>query len=116
MSDLEPAMLDFIKTNVNSFIKWDLLRFFYNNRHTTDTAENIAHYAGRTVSMIERELDELVDSGIMAKSGQNGASIYSLMSDETTWALMSEFVSGCEDRHFRIKVVHHIIRADPAGL
>ncbi|MBE7550259.1 MAG: hypothetical protein HS126_04180 [Anaerolineales bacterium] len=60
MDDLEPAMLDFVKTNVNSFIKWDLLRFFYNNRHTTDTAENIAKYAGRTVSMIGRELDELV--------------------------------------------------------
>ena len=48
--------------------------------------------------MIERELDEWVDSGIVVKSGQNGASAYSLMSDETTWALMNEFVSGCEDR------------------
>ncbi|MCL4302309.1 MAG: hypothetical protein KJ077_41860 [Anaerolineae bacterium] len=116
MDDLEPAMLDFVKTNVNSFTKWDLLRFFYNNRHMTNTAENIAKYAGRTVSMIERELDEWVDNGIVVKSGQNGASAYSLMSDETTWALMSEFVSGCEDRHFRIKVVHHIIQADPASL
>lgn len=75
-----------------------MLRFFYNNRHTTNTTENIAKYAGRTVSMIERELDEWVDSGIVVKSGQNGASAYSLMSDETTWALMNEFVSGCEDR------------------
>lgn len=116
MDDLEPAMLDFIKTNVSSFIKWDLLRLFYKNRHSSDTAENIAHCAGRTASMIERELDDLVDSGIMVKSGQDGGSTYSLMSDEQTWALMSEFVSECEDRHFRIKVVHHIILADSAGL
>lgn len=116
MEDLDPILLDFIKTNVNSFIKWDLLRFFYKNRHSSDTVENIAQYAGRTVSVIERELDELVNTGIMVKSGLNGASTYSLRGDETTWALMSEFVSGCEDRHFRIKVVYHIIRADAASL
>ena len=109
LDDLEPTMLDFIKTNVNSFTKWDLIRFFYKNQHTIDTAEKIAQYAGRTVPVIVRGLDDLVDSGIMVKRGVEGVLTYSLGNDEKTWALMSEFVSGCEDRDFRIKVIYHIV-------
>jgi hypothetical protein len=115
MDDLEPTLLDFIKTNVNSFIKWDLLRLFYKNRHTIDTAENIARYAGRNVAVIKKELEDLVNSGIMVKKGLDGISTYSLESDETTWALVSQFVSACEDRDIRIKVVYHIVRAIPAS-
>lgn len=115
MDDLEPTLLDFIKTNVNSFIKWDLLRFFYKNRDTIDTAENIARYSGRNVAVITKELEDLVNSGIMVKKGLNGVSTYSLESDEITWALVSQFVSACEDRDIRIKVVYHIVRATPVS-
>jgi hypothetical protein len=111
IDDLEPAMLDFIKSNVNSFIKWDLLRLFYENHDLIDTPENVAKYAGRTVAVIERELEDLVTSGLMIKKGLNGIpSTYSLASDEKTWSLISQFISACEDRHFRIKVVYHIVQ------
>jgi hypothetical protein len=115
MSDLEPALLDFIKTHLNSFIKWDLLKLFNKNRNIVDTAENIAKYTGRTVAVIEQELEELVESGLMVKRGLDGASIYSLGSDESTWASISNFVSACEDRDIRIKVVYHIVRGDRSG-
>jgi len=45
MGDMDPGLLDFLKTRVNSFVKWDLVRFFHENPHTTDTAENVARYA-----------------------------------------------------------------------
>ena len=109
MEDLEPALLDFVKTNVNSFIKWDLLRLFHENRDIIDTAENIAKYVGRTVGVIEQELEDLVESGLMVKRGLDGGFTYSLVSDETTWASVSNFVSACEDRDIRIKVVYHIV-------
>jgi len=48
MDDMDPTLLDFVKQKVNSFIKWDLVRFFYENPHTADTVENIAKYAGRS--------------------------------------------------------------------
>jgi hypothetical protein len=115
VDDLEPTMLDFIKTNVNSFNKWDLLRYFYSNWQTIDTAEKIAQYAGRTVPMIERELDDLVDSGVMVKRRLNGVATYSLGSDAQTWALINKFVSACEDKLFRIKVVYHIVQRNHSG-
>ena len=116
MDDLDPTLLDFMKTNVNSFIKWDLIRFFYENRDTTDTAGNIAKYTGRNVLVIERELEDLVGSGIMVKRGLDGVPIYSLGSDEKIWALIGKFMSACEHRDNRIKVIYHIVRGDSISL
>lgn len=110
MDDMDPVLLDFVKTKVNSFIKWDLVRFFHVNPHTQDTIENIAKYAGRNVTAVEPELEELVKSGIMKKSFLDETSIYSLETDETMQALVDKFILACEDRHFRVKAVYHIIR------
>ena len=110
MDDMDPILLDFVKNKVNSFIKWDLVRFFHENPHTADTVENIAKYAGRNVTAVEPELEELVDSGIMKKTLLGEAPIYELAIDEETRTLVDKFIMACEDRHFRVKAVYHIIR------
>lgn len=110
MDDMDPALLDFVKTKVNSFIKWDLVRFFYENPHTADTVENIARYAGRNVAAVEPELEDLVQNGIMGKRLLEEIPIYSLATDENMRALVDKFILACEDRHFRVKAVYHIIR------
>lgn len=110
MDDMDPDLLDFVKTKVNSFIKWDLVRFFYENPNTTDTVENIAKYAGRPVASVEPELGELVADQIMKRSLLGNTSIYSLSVDEGMRNLVEKFITACEDRHFRVKAVYHIIR------
>lgn len=110
MDDMDPRLLDFVKTKVNSFIKWDLIRFFYENPNTNDSAENIARYAGRNVSAVEPELEELVGSGVMQKRHLDDLTVYSLAADEEMRKLVDEFILACEDRHFRVKAVYHIIR------
>ena len=35
MGDMAPQLLEFLKTKVNSFVKWDLVRFFHENPNTT---------------------------------------------------------------------------------
>jgi hypothetical protein len=111
MDDMDPTLLDFVKTKVNSFIKWDLVRFFYENPHTADTVENIAKYAGRNADAVKPELEDLVESGIMEKKVMDGNTvIYSLATDEDMRALVDQFILACEDRHFRVKAVYHIIR------
>lgn len=110
MDDMDPMLLDFVKTKVNSFIKWDLVRFFYENPHTADTVENIAKYAGRNVAAVEPELEDLVESGIMEKRLLDNTPIYSLATDEEMRILVDKFILACEDRHFRVKAVYHIIR------
>ena len=110
MDDMDPILLDFVKTKVNSFIKWDLVRFFHENPNTADTVENIAKYAGRNVTAVEPELEELVKDEIMRKSQLGETFIYSLVTDESMRQLVDRFISACEDRHFRVKAVYHIIR------
>lgn len=110
MDDMDPTLLDFVKTKVNSFIKWDLVRFFHENPHTADTVENIAKYAGRNSEAVRPELEDLVGSGIMEKRLLNDIPIYSLATDEKMRTLIDQFILACEDRHFRVKAVYHIIR------
>src|SRR5882672_5765094 len=78
MDDIDPRLLDFIRTKVNSFIKWDLVRFFHDNPHTTDTADGIARYTGRDVRTVEPELRQLVNAGVLQSSDLNDLTVYTL--------------------------------------
>jgi hypothetical protein len=110
MDEMDPVMLDFVKTKVNSFIKWDLVRFFHENPHTADTVDNIAKYAGRNVNAVQPELEELVESEIMQKTMLGDTPIYTLVSGSEMRDMVDQFILACEDRHFRVKAVYHIIR------
>ena len=110
MGDMAPQLLEFLKTKVNSFVKWDLVRFFHENPNTTDTAENIARYAGRDVATIEVELDELVGTGVLNRQRIGDLVVYSLADDPTMRSLVDQFILACDDRQFRVKAIYHIIR------
>jgi hypothetical protein len=110
MNDMDPLLLDLVKTKVNSFIKWDLVRFLRENPNTADTADNIAKYVGRNAATVEPELQELVESGIMDAKSVEGLPIYTLANDTNTRELLDRFITACEDRHFRVKVIYHIVR------
>jgi hypothetical protein len=110
MNDMDPPLLDLVKTKVNSFIKWDLVRFLRENPNTADTAENIAKYVGRNAATVEPELHELVDCEIMEVKTVDGLPVYSLTTNASTRELLDRFITACEDRHFRVKVIYHIVR------
>ncbi|MEM7030762.1 MAG: hypothetical protein AAF629_14440 [Chloroflexota bacterium] len=110
MDDMPEDLLEFVKDKVNSFIKWDLVKFFHENPHTMDTIENIAKYAGRALTALGPELEDLEESGIMNRSVVNEQSVYYLTEDKTMRDLIDRFIVACEDRHFRVKAVYHIIR------
>ena len=110
MGDMAPQLLEFLKTQVNSFVKWDLVRFFHENPNTTDTAENIARYAGRDVATIEVELDELVGASVLHRQTVSDLNVYSLGDDPHIRSLVDQFILACDDRQFRVKAIYHIIR------
>ena len=110
MGDMAPQLLEFLKTNVNSFVKWDLVRFFHENPNTTDTAENIARYAGAMWPSIEVELDELVGAGVLERQRIGDLQVYSLVDDAEMRSLVEQFILACDDRQFRVKAIYHIIR------
>jgi predicted transcriptional regulator len=110
MADMDPQLLEFLQLKVNSFVKWDLVNFFYDSPHTTDTAENIARYAGRSVETIRTELAELAQDGVLEESRLGGMTVYSLASDPHILEMLEQFVKASDDRQFRVKAIYHIIR------
>jgi hypothetical protein len=115
MADMNPQLLEFLQTKVNSFVKWDLVRFFHDNPHTTDTADNIARYAGRSAETIRSELTELTQDGVLEENQLGDMTVYSLAPDPETRELLEQFVKASDDRQFRVKAIYHIIRGTRQG-
>ena len=113
VTTIDPRLLDFLETNIDSFVKWDLIRFFHDNPHTRDTASNIARYAGRHGETIRQDLDELVENGVLHSDKLRDMTVYALSSDPELRKLLKEFVEASANRHFRIKAIYHIIRGIP---
>lgn len=113
MADMDPRLLEFLRTTIDSFVKWDLIRFFHENPYTTDTAQNIARYAGRTDEAIRKDLAELAESGVLEENQLGDMTVYSLTGDREMRQLLEEFVEASDDRQFRVKAIYHIIRGNP---
>lgn len=108
--DMSATWEKFLREQVNSFIKWDLVRFFHDNPHTADTAENIAGFIGRDTRTVQRELDGLVKVGILAAQRAGEMLIYRFSADNETRYLVKEFVALCHNRDFRVKAIQHVIK------
>ncbi len=111
MDDMDPRLLDLIQHHINSFIKWDLVRFFHDNPHTTDTADSIARYTGRDVRTIEPELMQLARDGILQTEDLGGLHVFTLAPDTEVRQLIDKFIVACDDRQFRVKAIYHVIRS-----
>ena len=110
MEDIDARLLQFLRNQVNSFVKWDLVRFFHENPHTTDTVDNIARYLGRDLVATEQELSALAASGVLRRESVGELTVYSLATDQEMRDLVEQFVLACHDRQFRVKAIYHIIR------
>jgi hypothetical protein len=110
MKDMDPDLFDFLTTYMDSFIKWDLLRFFHENPHTIDTAENIARYAGRTAADVQIGLQSLAQQGLLDEITMDKMLVYMLKPDPTLRARLEQFIEATKDREFRRKVIYHMVR------
>lgn len=107
---MDDAILDFLREKVNSFIKWDLIRFFHDNPHTKDTADNIARYTGREEPTVAYELDDLVEAGVLEAEMIANHRVYRLVDDAQTRELIEQFMDACHDRQFRVEAINQVIK------
>jgi hypothetical protein len=108
----DPELMQFLHEKVNTLVKWDLVRFFHDNPHTVDTAENIAGYTGREdVHEVTDELLSLAETNVLRVNQVSGQNIFSLSSDATVHELINRFVRACDDRQFRVKAINQVIKA-----
>ncbi len=111
MNDLDPRLLELLHTGINTFTKWDAVRFFHANPHTAEAAETLAGHLGRDVRVVEPELRELAQVGLLVTEElMADVPVYALTTDGHMVALLDSFMRACADRQFRLKVTYHIIR------
>jgi hypothetical protein len=111
MEDMEPDLLSFIKKHVNSFTRWDLLKFFYQNPGAWDTAKSLANCIGRRAERVEAEVVQMAQEGLLRRDERGAEAVYTLTQDAETLTLVEQLVSGSRERTFRMKLVYHILRA-----
>jgi hypothetical protein len=111
-SYIDPRLLDFLQQRVNTFVKWDLIRFFHDLPYTADTAQTIAGATGRDVASVLPALNELTRCGLLEASiPPTGQTVYVLTSDHAMRTLINSFMLACDDSQFRIKAIYHVIRS-----
>jgi hypothetical protein len=109
--ELPDDLLGFILGRVNSFVKWDILRFLKENAGVADTYAGIARYVGRSPEVVESQLQEMAKDGLLTVRSLNGQALFSLTDDAHTLDLIDRFHRGCLNRQFRLRVVYHVAKS-----
>ena len=102
-------LLSFLREKVNTFTRWDLVRFFHDNPHAAEIAPGIAQYIGRERAEVERELANLVKAQVLQMKTVSDVQVFRLVDDEDTRRMIHEFVVACDDPEFRVKAIHEVI-------
>ena len=113
VSGMDPELQQFLRERVNTFMKWDLVRFFLENPYTLDTAANIATYTGRDPAVITPVLDALVEAEILLVArlaDEPVATVYRLTDNPQLRALLDRFSQACNDRQFRVQAIYTVIQ------
>jgi hypothetical protein len=110
MEDMDEDLLDLLKNRLDSFIKWDLIKFFHYHANSVHQIEDLAEQMRRDPKDLEAEANELIAAGIVDRRWLGGQSAFALTEDPATRQLVEKFMQACEDRYFRMKVVYHILR------
>lgn len=106
----DTQLTDFIRQKADTFAKWDLIRFFHNNPHAAQNAENIARTTAREPGEVEQNLNELVASGILETNSTGKSRIYQYVKNADTRSLVARFVAACDDREFREGAINLVIQ------
>jgi hypothetical protein len=109
--DIDPDLLKCLRMQVNSFIKWDLVHFFYQNPYTIDTPEGIARHIGRNVGVIRVDLVALAAEGLLTVHCYDGVTVYSCSTDPVVKDKVQRLVEAFSDRLFRTRAAFQVIRA-----
>ena len=111
-SDIDPDLLGCLRTQVNSFVKWDLVHFFHRNPYTIDTPEGIARNIGRNVGGIQADLIELTLDGILVEHRFGEMVVYAYSETPSVRDIIRRLVeASAGDQLFRAKAAFQMIRA-----
>ena len=101
---------EFIAKVANSFVKIELIKFFYHNPHFLGGGQDLSLAIGRDLKRVSKGINDLVVHGVIQKSGQKSAAIWSYQPDKTMHKKISRFVQSYEETDLRQWIVNQVIR------
>ncbi len=121
MIDPVPSMIDLgidqeaasvLLPQLDSFVKWELLRFLHDNPDLEADIEDLARYTGRDETELKPAARALHTAGLFRQGEGEFGYTYSLTSDEKMRELVDHLVKGfVADRLVRLAISSHILKA-----
>jgi hypothetical protein len=109
-SELDPALLAFVKCHITSFVKWDVLRSLSDGVGFWTDPSLLAHELNRPVEKVRDALDELSQEGIVEMSGTRDEPVYRMSDGEPTTVVVNRLMTrATRSQELRRIVVAHIL-------
>lgn len=113
---LDPAVAATLLPHIDSFAKWELVRFLHDNPGTEAGIEDLARYTGRDEMELKPAARALSAARILRQRDTQQGHQYGLTVDPQLAALIRQLVRGyVTDRLVRLAVASHILRAHRAS-
>jgi hypothetical protein len=114
-SELDPALLAFVKCHITSFVKWDILRSLSEHTGFWTEASALAHESNRPIEKVREALDELCDEDIVESVGTRSERLYRLSDGEPTTVVITRLMArATRSQELRRIVVAHILQGATA--
>lgn len=108
---IKPQVMDRLLPHLDSFVKWELLRFLHSNPETAATVEELARYTGRDEMELKPAARALAAAGIVQQNDAGSGYEYSLTKDDTLRHLINHLIqSYLGDRLVRDAISNQILR------
>ena len=109
---ISPEAAETLLPHIDSFAKWELLRFLNDNPSLEATVEDLARYTGRDETELKPAARSMVGAGLFRQSEGLQGYLYALTDDERLRELIAHLVDGfVADRLIRIAISSHILKA-----
>lgn len=109
-SELDPALLAFVKCHITSFVKWDVLRSLSDGVGFWTEPSVLARELNRPVEKVRLALDELSQEGIVEVADDGDRPVYRIRDGEPTTVVVNRLMTrATRSQELRRIVVAHIL-------
>ena len=110
-SELDPALLAFVKCHITSFVKWDVLRALSEHIGFWLEPAALARELNRPADKIQDAMAELTNEGIVEAIGTGSDRLYRLSEGEPTTVVVTRLMTrATRSQELRRIVVAHILQ------
>jgi hypothetical protein len=93
---MDEELQDLLTRKLNTPLKREAVRFFYQGFSPMSTAAGVAMWLGSVPDGMQDALDELVEAGVLARAGAGTAAVYTLTERERTRELIERLIDEAD--------------------